>query len=129
MVAIKTSKLLLFVIEMEELLEHRHKQHIGEIPQDCAALHIAFGTDIFRRDNLHLVDPTTIAYTIGNSVVFHDIITNIKTYVQGLDSAGVGCVCIHPHKDKFAMGGVGYQPRIFVYAYPSIEVRNDTITI
>jgi hypothetical protein len=40
----------------------------------------------------------------------------------GIDSAGVGCVGIHPLKNKVAVGGKGFQPRILIYSYPDKEV-------
>jgi hypothetical protein len=63
------------------------------------------------------------AYTVGNVVVFVNMLTRFSTYVQGLDTGGVGCLCVHPNKTKFAVGGRGHQARIFVYSYPDMQVN------
>lgn len=101
----------------------RSPQHVNELPQDVAMLHVALGIDLSRHDNLHLIEPHILVYTLGNVVVFFNTLTLARTFVQGIDSRGVGCVGIHPMNNKFAVGGIGYQPRIAVYSYPEMKVE------
>ena len=63
-------------------------------------------------------------YSLGNSVVFEDFQLNTRKYLLGLDDGGVGCVAVHPSKTMFAVGGKGFQPKIYIYSYPDLKIVN-----
>lgn len=60
---------------------------------------------------------------MGNVAVFFNIIDISTKYVHSVDTEGIGCVCIHPSKTKFALAGKGHKPRILIYSYPDMKVR------
>jgi hypothetical protein len=96
---------------------------IGDLGKDLIGLHHVFGHDIHRRNNFVLLDSNTIAYATGSSVVIENIRTNERRYLMAIDDGGVGCIAIHPKKKFLAVGCRGYQPNIYIYEYPSLQVH------
>ena len=45
-----------------------------------------------------------------------------RQYVFGVDGRGVGAFVRHPSGELFAVAEKGNEPRVYVYAYPSLEV-------
>jgi hypothetical protein len=113
-------------VKVYPLTALRKPQHVGEIGRaggEALELHHVFGTDISRRDNIHFIDADTVIYSLGNAVVFENITCAIRDYLLCVDEGGVGCVCVHPSKKLFAVGGRGCMPKIYIYSYPDKEVR------
>ena len=100
----------------------RRPQALPDLGRDSSALYHTFGLETQRKKNLHLIEDRKLVYAAGNSVVFEDLETRVKTYLLGLDEGGVGCVAVHPCKKIFAVGGRGFQPKIYIYTYPDMEV-------
>jgi len=103
----------------------RRPQHVADLGRDNgAALYHSFGLETQRKKNLQLIDDRKLVYVVGNAVIFEDLDTGVKTYLLGLDEGGVGCVTVHPCKKIFAVGGRGYQPKIYIYTYPELKIVN-----
>lgn len=102
----------------------RRPQAVADLGRASSALYHTFGLDALRKKNLDLIDERTIVYAVGNAVVFEELGTQLKRYLLGLDEGGVGCVTVHPTKKYIAVGGRGYQPKIYVYTYPELKIVN-----
>ena len=76
----------------------RKPQSVVELGSDFASLKDVIGFDVYKRENLHLIENDMLVYVTGCAVVFHTISTGTKEYLMGLDDAGVSCVTIHPSK-------------------------------
>eukprot|EP01041_Mallomonas_annulata_P002802 gene2802-5517_t len=105
-----------------EVTKLRRPQCVSELGRECTALHHVFGADLSRKGNLAFINKNVLIYATGNSVVFEDIVLKTKRYLLALDDAGVGCVTVHPSRTMFAVGGKGFQPRIYIYSYPDLSV-------
>ena len=102
----------------------RRPQAVTDLGRASSALYHTFGLDALRKKNLDLIDERTVVYAVGNAVVFEELGTQLKRYLLGLDEGGVGCVTVHPTKKYIAVGGRGYQPKIFIYTYPELKIVN-----
>ena len=100
----------------------RKDQSSSEYDKSLGYLHYVYGSDGGKAGNLDYIDERTIIYTLGNSVVLEDIISNSKRYIMGIDEGGVGCVGVHPSKKLFAVGGRGHKPNICIYSYPELKI-------
>ena len=100
----------------------RKRQHVADVGTEYIGLHYVFGADLTRISNLSFVEDDVIAYISGAVVVFQNIVSGQKEYLLGIDESGIGCITIHPSRTKFAVGGRGYQPNIYIYDYPSKNV-------
>lgn len=96
-----------------------------------ATLRGSLGSNFERFGNLHVLqhgagEDTVVLYGAGNSARIHNLTTGSMRYVQGRDGGGVAAVAVHPSRRVFAVaerrwtGGGG--PRVYVYAYPSLEL-------
>ena len=101
----------------------RRPESIASVGRQASSLYHTFGLDALRKKNLQLIGERSICYAAGNSVIFENLDTHNKTYLLGLDEGGVGCVAVHPCKKIFAVGGRGYQPKIYIYTFPDMKVR------
>ena len=102
----------------------RRPQSVADIGRETAALYHTFGLETQRKKNLHLIEERKAVYVVGNAVIFEDLDSGVKTYLLGLDEGGVGCVGVHPCNKIFAVGGRGFQPKIYIYSYPALQVIN-----
>lgn len=101
----------------------RRPQSVSDVGREVSQLFHTYGLDVQRKKNLHLIDAgKTLVYAAGNAVVFEDVESGAKRYLLGLDEGGVGCVSIHPSTSIFAVGGRGFQPKIYIYTYPEMKV-------
>ena len=100
----------------------RKPQSVAEADRACKSLHYAFSADTGKFGNLALIDSQTAIYTIGNAVVLENVFDQHKEYIMGIDEGGVGCVCVHPSKKMFAVGGRGHKPSIYIYSYPEKKI-------
>lgn len=104
--------------------ELRRAQSVSDVGREVSQLFHTYGLDVQRKKNLHLIDAgKTLVYAAGNAVVFENVESGAKRYLLGLDEGGVGCVTIHPSTRIFAVGGRGFQPKIYIYTYPDMKVR------
>ena len=102
----------------------RRPQSVADIGRETSQLYHTFGLDVQRKKNLQLIENgKIIVYAAGNACVFENLETQVKQYLLGLDEGGVGCVAVHPSKRIFAVGGRGFQPKIYIYTYPDMKVR------
>ena len=99
-------------------------QAVHDLGRETSALYHNFGYDLTRKNNLQLIQDNIVIYSLGNSVVFEDFQLNTRKYLLGLDDGGVGCVAVHPSKTMFAVGGKGFQPKIYIYSYPDLKIVN-----
>ena len=100
----------------------RKDQSSSEYDKSLGYLHYVYGSDSGKAGNLDYIDERTVIYTLGNSVVLEDIISNSKRYIMGIDEGGVGCVGVHPSRKLFAVGGKGHKPNICIYSYPELKI-------
>ena len=100
----------------------RRPQAVPDLGRESSAFFHNFGTDLTRKNNLNLIAPNIVIYGLGNSVVFEDLRDGSRENLLGLDEGGVGCVAVHPSKTMFATGGKGFQPNIYIYSYPELEI-------
>lgn len=83
----------------------------------------AIGNDINRRGPfMFLVEDDVLAYTSMNCVVFENLTHGTRKYLPGIDENGVGAMAVHPSRSYIAVGGKGFNPRIFIYSYPDLEI-------
>lgn len=108
--------------ETYEAHKLRKEQTVHDLGRECIALYHLFGADLSRRGNFALIAEDTIAYAIGNAVIFENLASKSKQYLLGVDEGGIGCIAIHPSKELFAVGCKGFQPKIYVYSYPDMKV-------
>ena len=108
--------------QYEVISDLRKPLHIADLGRACLGLYHVHGIDMFKRGNLSFIETRKIVYVTSNSVVFQDIDTGLKSYLLGIDEGGVGCVCVHPSKSYIAVGGNGFQPKIYIYSYPELKV-------
>eukprot|EP01038_Epipyxis_sp_PR26KG_P009306 gene9306-12538_t len=107
---------------MYQVSDLRKPQHIADLGRECLSMYHVFGMDSTRRGNLNLIEKNKLIYVASNAVVIEDFETGSKDYLIGIDEGGVGCVTIHPSKKIFAVGGKGFQPKIYVYSYPEMKI-------
>jgi hypothetical protein len=81
----------------------RRPMSVCDIGKDYLALHHIFGTDITRKDNISLIDNSTIIYANGNCVVIENIWNQTKQYIFSIDEGGIGCVAVHPSRFKMIL--------------------------
>lgn len=79
----------------------RKPESVADLGRDCLAFHHAFGMDVSRRGNMHLIENDTIIYASANCVTFQNIVSGHKDYLMGVDEGGVGCVAVHPSRYSF----------------------------
>jgi hypothetical protein len=128
---------------------YRSPQSVADLGRECSALHHVFGVDGTKKGNFSLIEDDTIVYTTASSVIFQNVTTSAKEYLMSIGDDGVGCVAVHPnrsfgfvshclilllfsvlfrnlnsifHRKMFAVGGMGYQPKIYIYSYPTKKV-------
>lgn len=104
------------------LVSLRKGENVAELGRGDIALHHIFGADLTRVANLSFIEDDVIIYISGNAVIFENIGTGSKDYLLGIDEIGVGAVAVHPTRTKFAVGGKGYQPNVYIYEYPSLQI-------
>ena len=76
----------------------RNQQSIADLGRECTALHHVFGTDIYRKGNLHFIEYDTILYATSSTLVFQNVSTGYKEYLLSIDDNGIGCVAVHPSR-------------------------------
>jgi len=76
----------------------RKPRSVAELGRDLVNLRDVVGFDVYKRENLHLIENDVLIYATGSSVVFHTISTGTKEYLLGLDDSGVSSVTVHPNR-------------------------------
>jgi WD40 repeat protein len=108
--------------EAYPLVTLRKPQSVNEVGREDVALHHIFGADLTRINNLCFIEDDIIMYISGNAVIFENINSGSKDYLLGIDEIGVGAVAVHPSRTKFAVGGKGCMPNVYIYDYPSCKI-------
>ena len=104
-------------------LKHlRTAEAVGDIGRGATSVYHTFGYDIAKRGNISFIEEDVIVYTASNFVIFENTLSGTRQYLRGVEDCGVGCVTVHPSKTIFAVGGVGFRPKIFIYTYPNMEI-------
>mgnify|MGYP001188008898 CR=1 FL=1 len=102
----------------------------GEMPREGLRLLHSFGFNARKRNNILYQNGDTIMYAIGNILVIMNASTLEQTFLPGLGGGGIGCICMHPSGDYFAVGEICQRPNVFIYEYPSLQLskvlRNGT---
>ncbi len=95
----------------------------ADIGPESVGLHYVFGADLNKVSNLSFISDDVIVYVAGSVVVLEKIDSSHREYLLPVDEMGVGFVAVHPNRDKFAVGGKGYMPNIYIYEYPTLKVN------
>jgi hypothetical protein len=83
-------------------------------------LHHSFGYECQKRNNLVVLDKTTVAFSAGNMVQLLDLSTMEQQYLRSLGGGGIGALAVHPSRQYFAVGEKGSQPVIAIFTYPQL---------
>ena len=114
-----------FYYDYEELV---CKPHITEGAQDQGLhskylnLRFAFGYNCQKRDNLHVLDESTICFAAGNYVQFFNLKTREQKFLPTLGGAGVGAITVHASRSYIAVGEKGKEPVVAVFEWPSLKL-------
>ena len=95
----------------------------NELPRNSIALDSSIGFDFKKRNNLQYLDDETICYSTGNVLQILNLTSGKLRHIFGKNSDGIGCVCVHPSRDFFAVGEKGPNPNIMIYEYPSLRLH------
>ena len=82
-----------------------------------------FGFDVRRLNNVAYLTERVVVHSAANTVQLLDLANMQTTYLPGLEGGGIGCVAVHPSRERFAVCEKGRNPAVYVYAYPSLEVE------
>merc|ERR1719456_604782 len=82
------------------------------------------GFDFTRHYNLVWTSATEFAYVTGHVVVFVDLSTDSRRFLQGRDSGGVGCVDMSKDLKYMAVAekSVTAKPNIYIYEYEGFKL-------
>jgi WD40 repeat protein len=81
-----------------------------ELPRSSMQLSHTFGFDAVKRNNIHILDDTTVALSFGNVAAIYtlgpapDYQIQDTRYIFGESMGGVGCIGVHPSKKFIAVG-------------------------
>ena len=108
----------------ENPLSLRRPASVAEIDgTELVTFKEAIGNDINRKGPfLFLVENDVLLYTSMNCVVLQNLSDGSRKYLPGIDENGVSAVAVHPSRCYIAVGGKGFNPRIFIYSYPDLEI-------
>ncbi|KAH8249465.1 hypothetical protein KR032_009855 [Drosophila birchii] len=94
--------------------------------QDIISIEHSFGYDCKKLFNLVLVDEDTLVFASGNFLKFFSISKKEITFQEATYGCGIGFVTKNEHPDfqgLFTVGENGPHPTVFIYEYPSMNVR------
>ncbi|XP_068141565.1 cilia- and flagella-associated protein 44 [Drosophila tropicalis] len=109
--------------EEEGLVDYENDISFG---QEILSLEHSFGYDCKRLFNLVLVDSNTLVFASGNYLHYFDISRREVTFQETISGCGVGFITKNEHPDYeglFTVAENGPKPTIYVYEYPSFNVR------
>ncbi|XP_020806019.1 uncharacterized protein LOC110182328 [Drosophila serrata] len=99
--------------------------HESFIPEIITIEH-SFGYDCKRLFNLVLVDEDTLVFASGNFLKFFSISRQEITFQETKYGCGIGFITKNDHPDfqgLFTVAENGPQPTVFIYEFPSMDVR------
>lgn len=87
-------------------------------------LYHTFGLDTSRRGNVQYIEANepSLVYLAGNSLVFIGLASSKRRYLFSVDDCGMGSFVVHPSHQFVAVGETGFNPNIYVYAYPDLKL-------
>ncbi|XP_062127425.1 cilia- and flagella-associated protein 44 [Drosophila sulfurigaster albostrigata] len=94
--------------------------------QQIIELKHSFGYDCKRLFNLVLLDDDTLIFVSGNFLHYFSISRREVTFRETVFGCGIGFITKNEqpqYKDLFTVGENGPKPTIFIYEYPSHDVR------
>jgi WD40 repeat protein len=74
-----------------------------------------------KRYNIHFLEDNLIIYVLGNKYQTYDLDTKEKRTYDGLDTDGVGSICVHSTRRYFAVAEKGNMPNIYIRQYPGFK--------
>ncbi|GBG26863.1 Echinoderm microtubule-associated protein-like 1 [Hondaea fermentalgiana] len=84
------------------------------------AVQQGFGFASRKRNNVHLLnDRGVLLTTLGSAAAVLDTQAKSTELLFCPDSQGIGCVCVHPNRKYFAIGGQGNKPNVYIHEFPS----------
>ncbi|KAH8333140.1 hypothetical protein KR074_006765, partial [Drosophila pseudoananassae] len=86
----------------------------------------SFGYDCKKLFNLVLVDPDTLIFASGNFLNYFSISRQEITFQETIFGCGIGFITKNEHPDYpnlFTVGENGPTPTVYIYEYPSLDVR------
>ncbi|XP_061887395.1 cilia- and flagella-associated protein 44-like [Entelurus aequoreus] len=107
--------------EYEELYSRPYITLGSDIPENLLHLNHSFGYDCQRRENLQLLDDTTLIYVAGHLLILLDVSTKQQRYLRSCSGGGIGAIRVNPSREYFAVAEKGVKPLLIVYEYPSIK--------
>nr|XP_061836799.1 cilia- and flagella-associated protein 44-like isoform X1 [Nerophis lumbriciformis] len=107
--------------DYEELYSKPFITPESELPENLILLSHSFGYDCQRRENLQLLDDTTLIYIAGQLLILLDVSTRQQRYLRSCSGGGIGAIGVNPSREYFAVAEKGVKPLLIVYEYPSIK--------
>ncbi|KAK3770719.1 hypothetical protein RRG08_037905 [Elysia crispata] len=105
--------------------EHASKAVVAQdsgLPLDMLAMQHSYGYDCKKRNNLHLLDDSTVVFAAGNLLQILNLKTRSQTYLRSTSGCGIGAICVHPSRKYFAVGEKGEAPNINIFEFPSLKL-------
>ncbi|XP_061733169.1 cilia- and flagella-associated protein 44-like [Nerophis ophidion] len=107
--------------EYEELSSGPYITPGSDLPENLLLLNHSFGYDCQRRENLQLLDDTTLIYVAGQLLVLLDVSTRQQRYLRSCSGGGIGAIRVNPSRDYFAVAEKGVKPLLIIYEYPAMK--------
>ncbi|RKO93288.1 hypothetical protein BDK51DRAFT_14775, partial [Blyttiomyces helicus] len=83
----------------------------------------SFGFDSHKRSNLHYLNETTLASSIGNVLILLNLRTLEQEYMMGIREGAIGAIAVHPSRKYLAIAEVcSSMPNIYILEYPSMNI-------
>ncbi|GFO10997.1 cilia- and flagella-associated protein 44-like [Plakobranchus ocellatus] len=105
--------------------DHASKAVVAQdsgLPLDMLTLQHSYGYDCKKRNNLHLLDESTVVFAAGNVLQILNLKTRSQTYLRSTSGCGIGAICVHPSRKFFAVGEKGDAPNINIFEFPSLKL-------
>ncbi|GFR82702.1 cilia- and flagella-associated protein 44-like [Elysia marginata] len=105
--------------------DHASKAVVAQdsgLPLDMLSMQHSYGYDCKKRNNLHLLDETTVVFAAGNMLQILNLKTRSQTYLRSTSGWGIGAICVHPSRKYFAVGEKGEAPNINIFEFPSLKL-------
>lgn len=80
------------------------------------------GVDSEKKYNFQIIDDAHIIYISGTFYVVYDLYSRQKKVYNCRDGGGIGCICLVPDKQHFAVLEKGIWPNIYIYEYPTMKL-------
>ncbi|XP_017043934.1 cilia- and flagella-associated protein 44 [Drosophila ficusphila] len=106
--------------------EDASKENDISFPRDIITVEHSFGYDCKKLFNLVLVDSDTLVFGSGNFLNYFSISRLEISFQETVFGCGIGFITKNEHPDYtnlFTVGENGQSPTVFIYEFPSLQVR------